>query len=73
MPNLQKFMTPAQLSARWGGAFAIQTLANWRSIGKGPVFVTANNRVLYPIPGVEKWEAENFKPSNDNDTPKVEG
>ncbi len=40
------FFTPKQLAQRW--AMTEQTLANWRSLNKGPPFIRISNRVLYP-------------------------
>ena len=55
-------LTPEQLSARWGGRIKIRTLANWRSLGKGPPWFRpgggSNGPVLYRLRDVEQWERE---------------
>jgi len=50
------FLTPAQLAARWGGAVSVRTLANWRSVGKGPRYVKIGGRVRYRLSDVEAYE-----------------
>ena len=32
------FLTPAEVSERYGNGLSVRTLANWRSSGTGPVF-----------------------------------
>jgi hypothetical protein len=34
----------------------VVTLANWRVQGKGPMFIKAGRRVLYPIDQLQVWE-----------------
>jgi hypothetical protein len=63
MPAAQKYLTPAELIARWGGSHKRGTLANWRSQGKGPPFVKRGAKALYPLDRLEAWEA-----ANDNET-----
>lgn len=54
----RKFLTPAQLSARWGNTIGTRTLANWRSVGKGPRFTKIGGRVAYEESEIIKWEEE---------------
>ncbi|GJE45875.1 helix-turn-helix transcriptional regulator [Methylobacterium soli] len=54
----RKFLTPAQLSARWSNTISPRTLANWRSVGKGPRFTKIGGRVVYEESEIEKWEQE---------------
>ncbi len=62
-----KFLTPDALLERWGNAVVKQTLSNWRHLGKGPPSQKIGAKVVYPIDGLEKYEAENgIKPANDN-------
>lgn len=37
------------------------TLANWRMMGKGPVYIKVGWGVMYPITEVEKYIKENKK------------
>ena len=39
------YFTPKQLAERWH--MTEQTLANWRSLQRGPPFIRISNRVLY--------------------------
>ena len=48
------YLTSKELADRW--RLSDQTLANWRSAGKGPPFVRVGSRVLYPIEGIEACE-----------------
>lgn len=52
----QHFLTPAKLSKRWGGEVAVKTLANWRSLKRGPRWVKFEGRVLYPIGDIVEYE-----------------
>lgn len=61
-------LTPAEVVTRWGKAIQKGTLANWRSQKKGPPYSKRGAKVVYPLPQLEKWEAENMHlvPANDN-------
>jgi predicted DNA-binding transcriptional regulator AlpA len=59
MPDAAKFLTAADLVARWGSAVNERTLANWRSKGEGPPYVKLGQRVAYPLAQVEAWEVQN--------------
>jgi hypothetical protein len=66
MPVTQKFLTPDDVVARWGGSIEKGTLANWRSQGKGPPFSKRGAKVVYPLDTLEAYEAANDnKPNND--------
>lgn len=47
------------MAARYDGRFAITTLANWRSQGKGPKFRRLGGRIFYALADVEAWEQNN--------------
>ncbi len=57
------YFTPKQLAERWHTSE--QTLANWRSLNKGPPCIRISNRVLYPAKLVleheEKLLEQNLK------------
>ncbi len=36
-------------------SISIRTLANWRSLGKGPGYVKLGGKVLYPVYELQKW------------------
>jgi hypothetical protein len=55
----KKFLTPAELSARWDGRITVRTLANWRSSQSGPPFVKLGGAILYRITDVEAYEQRN--------------
>lgn len=52
--NGKKFFNSKELADRW--RLSEQTLANWRSAGKGPPYIRVGNRVLYPIEGIHSFE-----------------
>lgn len=64
--NNKRNLTAAELVERWGGVVSQQTLANWRSQGRGPTYVKIGRKVLYPIDAIEQFETENMKAANDN-------
>lgn len=66
------FLTPDELVERWNGAVTRGTLANWRSQGKGPAFVTFGNRVRYMLVDVSAYEAANKRAANDNNPTDTE-
>jgi hypothetical protein len=61
---VQKFLTPKELVARWGGATTVGTLANWRCQEKGPPYSKRGAKVVYPLDKLEVWEAANDNNSN---------
>ena len=48
------FLTSKEVADRW--RLSDQTLANWRSAGKGPPFIRVGSRVLYPVEGIHAFE-----------------
>lgn len=58
MPEKQ-YLTPNQLSDRFGKRISVRTLANWRWSGTGPKFTRAGGRILYDLEQVEIWEQKN--------------
>lgn len=71
MAQTAEYLTPTELSKRWGGAVTTGTLANWRSKGQGPAFAKFGSRVRYPLANVVNWEKSNIHlvGSNDNESP----
>lgn len=57
MAQAAGFLSPQQLSERWGGRIKVRTLHNWRTSGGGPPFTKIGGAVLYKLDDVEKWEA----------------
>ncbi len=51
-----KYLTPAEVSARWGGRVKVRTLANWRSQGSGPPFTKLGGAILYDRAKLTEWE-----------------
>jgi hypothetical protein len=50
------FLTPQQLSERWGGRIGVRTLANWRCNGGGPRYTKIGGAILYKVSDVENYE-----------------
>lgn len=55
-------LTPEQLVARWRNQITLKTLANWRSMGKGPKFFRPGGgkrgKILYRMADVLKVEEQ---------------
>lgn len=56
-----QYLTPQALAERWCGVVTLATLSNWRSAGRGPRFLKAGGRVLYPLGEVERYEQRNMR------------
>ena len=52
------FLTAKDLVVRYNGQISVKTLANWRSIGRGPAYTKIGGRVLYSLLDVQDWEAQ---------------
>lgn len=50
----RQYLTSKEVADRW--RLSDQTLANWRSAGKGPPFIRVGSRVLYPVEGIYSYE-----------------
>jgi len=51
-------LSTEKLAARWNKS--PRTLEQWRWLGKGPVFLKIGASVLYPLEGIEKYEADHL-------------
>ncbi|MGA3887658.1 helix-turn-helix domain-containing protein [Ralstonia nicotianae] len=51
------YLTPQEVSQRYGGRISPRTLANWRSAGTGPRFLRLGGRILYALNDLAAWEA----------------
>lgn len=58
--NQETYLTPAEVSQRYGGKISTRTLSNWRSSGNGsgPLFTKVGGRVFYPLSKLVAWEAK---------------
>lgn len=54
-----EFLTPAQLSDRWGRRINVRTLANWRTAGTGPRYVKIGGAIMYRLDDIQAYEAKN--------------
>lgn len=52
-------LTSRELADRW--KLHIGTLANWRTLGKGPKYIKMGKKILYAQAEVEAFEAERVK------------
>lgn len=59
MSEERKYLTPAQVSDRFGGNVSVRTLSNWRSQGIGPAFTKVGGTVMYPLDKLIEWENKN--------------
>lgn len=62
------YINSYQLGQRW--SVAPQTLARWRSEGRGPKFFKVGGKILYRIVDVEAFEAENIRSATAKDNGK---
>ncbi len=53
------FLTPSEVSARYGGNITERTLANWRSQGSGPEYTKIGGKIMYPVFKLVEWEQRN--------------
>lgn len=61
------YLTPQQVSDRYGGAVSVRTLARMRFRNakvKGPPFVKVGLMILYPVSWLVIWEGENLRGNN---------
>lgn len=57
MQEEKRYLTPAEVSARFCHRVTTGTLANWRSSGAaGPAFIKIGGRILYSVSSLEEWE-----------------
>ena len=54
--EMDDYLTPKELVARYRATITVRTLANWRSSGEGPAYTKIGGRVLYPVLAVTSWE-----------------
>jgi Helix-turn-helix domain len=50
------FLTPREVSERYGEQVTTRTLSNWRWAGKGPEFFKIGGKILYKLSDLERWE-----------------
>jgi transposase-like protein len=53
-------LSPAELARRWD--VSEKTLANWRSLGRGPKAVKIGRSIRYPLEEVERVERQGTRP-----------
>jgi len=59
------YISPENLCKRWDDALTVKTLANWRSMGKGPEWICLSfNRILYYRDSVVAYEEERRRIKN---------
>lgn len=56
---VKKYLTVEDVAARYEGVISVRTLNNWRTQGRGPVFVKLGGKVAYPLEKLIEWEAKN--------------
>lgn len=64
-----EYLSPKELSKRWGGAVTTGTLANWRCRGCGPSYSKFGYKIVYPLEQLQAWEQSNLHlvGANDNE------
>lgn len=63
MISERRFVTEKEAAAI--SAFPLQTLRNWRHLGKGPVYTKVGRSVRYPLDDLYKYfDARRIDPEN---------
>ncbi len=63
MISERRFVTEKEAAAI--GSFPLQTLRNWRHLGKGPVYTKVGRSVRYPLDDLYKYfDARRIDPEN---------
>jgi hypothetical protein len=72
--HVRRYLTPAELVARWDNILTEGTLANWRVQHIGPAYVRLGTRIVYAVADIEAYEAAQRvpgrMPANDNNKDK---
>ena len=66
---MNEYVSPYDLCKRWGKAVTPKTLANWRSLGRGPAYIKLNGRIVYCMADVLHYETQKRRPG-ENTGPK---
>ena len=53
---MKTHLTPREVAVRW--RINAQTLANWRSSGRGPDYIKIGAKVLYPLESIIHYETD---------------
>jgi len=54
--NGKRYLTPKEVSNRYGGTISVGTLANWRTSGVSPPYIKLGGKIIYPENELEEWE-----------------
>jgi len=54
--NGKRYLTPKEVSERYGGCITVGTLANWRTAGVSPPYIKLGGKIIYPESELEEWE-----------------
>ena len=52
----KRYLTPREVSLRYGGSISVGTLANWRAAGISPPYIKLGGRIVYDERELEEWE-----------------
>lgn len=54
--EVEIYLKPSELCARYKGAITEKTLSNWRYQGEGPAYLKIGGKILYRLSDVLLWE-----------------
>ena len=54
--NYKHYLTPKEVSERYGGQLSVGTLANWRSAGISPPYIKLGGKIVYEEQALIEWE-----------------
>jgi hypothetical protein len=55
-PRSRRYLSVAELVARYERRVSARTLRRWRSTGAGPSWIRLGLKILYPLDDLERWE-----------------
>ena len=72
--DMEKYLTPDEVSSRYSGRITVKTLSNWRAMEEaGPDFVKMGGRILYALSALVSWERRRvFKSTRDYGAPAAQ-
>jgi len=54
--DCKRYLTPREVSLRYGGIISVGTLANWRTAGISPPYIKLGGRIVYEEDALIEWE-----------------
>ena len=52
----KRYLTPREVSERYGRSISVGTLANWRTMGVSPPYIKLGGKIVYEEEALIEWE-----------------